>query len=152
MYVKVYFREHHAQNFYRFKKNPHHIKICYAFLTLSIILFKKYIGILKVFEMDESLYDEFGNYIGDSDDSDAEIESNSSDEDVSNSENEISEDEKEQEKESTSKAIVLHEDKQYHPSISQVFSPDVEVTIQHTDTQSLNVPLVKPTINKKIIV
>ncbi|GMM37148.1 U5 snRNP GTPase [Saccharomycopsis crataegensis] len=102
--------------------------------------------------MDESLYDEFGNYIGDANDSDAEIESNSSDEDVSNSENEISEDEKEQEKESTSKAIVLHEDKQYHPSISQVFSPDVEVTIQHTDTQSLNVPLVKPTINKKIIV
>lgn len=44
--------------------------------------------------------------------------------------------------------IVLHEDKQYYPSVSQVFGPEVEVTFHERDAQSLAEPIIAP-IEKK---
>lgn len=104
--------------------------------------------------MDENLYDEFGNYIGDVDDSDAESEVNVSTEIQDESDVEMEEDhqDKNQEQQEEQQAIVLHEDKKYHPTISQTFAPDVEVAIHTSDAQTLSEPLVKPVVAKKIIV
>lgn len=44
----------------------------------------------------------------------------------------------------SSYAVVLHEDKRYYPSASEVFGPDVEVTVQDEDTQALSEPIVAP--------
>lgn len=46
--------------------------------------------------------------------------------------------------EGPSNAVVLHEDKQYYPSASEVYGEDVETMVQEEDAQALNVPIVEP--------
>ncbi|GAB7364165.1 hypothetical protein MBLNU230_g4716t1 [Neophaeotheca triangularis] len=46
--------------------------------------------------------------------------------------------------EAASNAVVLHEDKQYYPTASQVYGPDVETLVQEEDTQTLAQPIVAP--------
>jgi U5 small nuclear ribonucleoprotein component len=50
-----------------------------------------------------------------------------------------------------SNAVVLHEDKQYYPSASDVYGPDVEILVQEEDTQSLAQPIIAPVVQKKFI-
>lgn len=46
--------------------------------------------------------------------------------------------------EGPSNAVVLHEDKQYYPSASEVYGEEVETLVQEEDTQPLSVPIVEP--------
>ncbi|SPO23817.1 probable ribosomal elongation factor EF-2 [Ustilago trichophora] len=46
--------------------------------------------------------------------------------------------------EGPSNAVVLHEDKQYYPSASEVYGEDVETMVQEEDAQPLSVPIVEP--------
>ncbi|KAK9371019.1 P-loop containing nucleoside triphosphate hydrolase protein [Lipomyces kononenkoae] len=116
--------------------------------------------------MDESLYDEFGNFIGDAYDSDAESQGQREQEEDQynehaylNEEDGYSEhegyDQKEQlmeiDNEPTT-AVVLHEDKQYYPTAEEVYGPDVEAIIQEEDTQPLSEPIIAPIKIKKIAV
>ncbi|KAJ7024393.1 Calreticulin family-domain-containing protein [Mycena alexandri] len=41
-------------------------------------------------------------------------------------------------------AVILHEDKQYYPSASDVYGPDVETMVQEEDAQPLTQPIVAP--------
>lgn len=53
---------------------------------------------------------------------------------------------------SNSNAVVLHEDKQYYKSASQVYGQDVETMVQEEDTQSLAQPIIAPVEQKKYTV
>lgn len=44
----------------------------------------------------------------------------------------------------THNAVVLHEDKQYYPSASEVYGPGVETMVQEEDAQPLSEPIVAP--------
>ncbi len=46
--------------------------------------------------------------------------------------------------EGPSNAVVLHEDKQYYPSASEVYGEEVETMVQEEDAQPLSVPIVEP--------
>ncbi|PWY99511.1 putative ribosomal elongation factor EF-2 [Testicularia cyperi] len=46
--------------------------------------------------------------------------------------------------ETASNAVVLHEDKTYYPSASEVYGEDVETLVQEEDAQPLSVPIVEP--------
>ncbi|KAL1739891.1 P-loop containing nucleoside triphosphate hydrolase protein [Schizophyllum fasciatum] len=102
-------------------------------------------------------YDEFGNYIGgdlDSDDEDEVMqeqqhqpaaaapaplegyEEDAMEQDDSGALMQIDE--------PTHNAVVLHEDKQYYPSASDVYGPDVETLVQEEDTQPLTEPIIAP--------
>jgi U5 small nuclear ribonucleoprotein component len=115
--------------------------------------------------MDDSLYDEFGNFIG-TVDSDAESQASQDDLDARADaylhDSDDEDDQAVQEEqlmqvdgidllqrpfltaETPTNAIILHEDKQYYPSADQVFGPDVEVLVQEEDTQPLTEPIVAP--------
>jgi U5 small nuclear ribonucleoprotein component len=129
--------------------------------------------------MDDDLYDEFGNYLGDEEideeeeeiqefaeptfdkqDDKAERESLDSDIDEEidtgmqmmrvqgniiktcfiNINNSI---------DHPNNEIVLHEDKKYYPTASEVYGEEVETLVQEEDTQPLSEPIVKPIVNKK---
>lgn len=49
----------------------------------------------------------------------------------------------------TSTAVILHEDKQYYPTASQMYGEDVETMVQEEDAQPLSVPIVAPVTQKK---
>ncbi|KAJ9069824.1 U5 small nuclear ribonucleoprotein component [Entomophthora muscae] len=106
--------------------------------------------------MDDSHYDEFGNYIG--------PELPSSDDEMSVSNGGIGMEDEEEEvfqplQQQTSlivlgdeikeNQIVLHEDKQYYPSAEEVYGKEVETMVQEEDTQPLTEPIVKPIKVKK---
>jgi 116 kDa U5 small nuclear ribonucleoprotein component len=101
----------------------------------------------------EDLYDEFGNYIG-------EAEDESVDEQPAQDGAQYLDDEEEaavgedlmEVDEGPSNAVVLHEDKQYYPSASQVYGADVETLVQEEDTQPLEQPIVAPIEVKKFTV
>lgn len=105
--------------------------------------------------MDDSLYDEFGNYIGpeiesdqDSDrdsDPDAEDTAAEPDDDAAQSDGEgpnngwlttISNDMENQ--------VVLAEDKKYYPTAEEVYGEDVETLVMDEDEQPLEQPIIKP--------
>eukprot|EP01116_Phalansterium_solitarium_P021320 TRINITY_DN6583_c0_g1_i3.p1 TRINITY_DN6583_c0_g1~~TRINITY_DN6583_c0_g1_i3.p1 ORF type:complete len:855 (+),score=281.52 TRINITY_DN6583_c0_g1_i3:219-2783(+) len=102
---------------------------------------------------DQSLYDEFGTYIG------PELESESEGEEeepqiASHDASPMDEDEGAEEDNSMAivesngtQAIVLHEDKKYYPSAEEVY-PDAETLVQEEDTQALTEPIIAP-IKKK---
>ena len=46
-------------------------------------------------------------------------------------------------------AVILHEDKQYYPSASDVYGPDVETLVHEEDTQPLTEPIVAPVKMRK---
>jgi U5 small nuclear ribonucleoprotein component len=46
--------------------------------------------------------------------------------------------------EPTHNAVVLHEDKQYYPSASEVYGEGVETLVQEEDAQPLTEPIIAP--------
>jgi U5 small nuclear ribonucleoprotein component len=109
----------------------------------------------------DDLYDEFGNFIGEaSDDDDAQstgVAAAAAADAYVLDEAAISDDEAAAQQlmevdEGPSNAVILHEDKQYYPSASDVYGPDVEVLVQEEDTQSLAVPIIAPVVKKKFTI
>ncbi|ETL92310.1 hypothetical protein L917_09362, partial [Phytophthora nicotianae] len=108
--------------------------------------------------MEESLYDEFGNYIG------PELHS-SEDESSSGSESDAASDhESEPEVDDAGRqvdalalhndednAIVLHEDKQYYPDASDVYG-DAETLVMEEDAQPIEKPIIEPVKTKSFSV
>ncbi|KAI0050624.1 Calreticulin-domain-containing protein [Auriscalpium vulgare] len=99
-------------------------------------------------------YDEFGNYIGadiESDDEDVAVQEDFGrapqqqplegfeDEPMGDTEGALMEVD-----EPVHNAVVLHEDKQYYPSASDVYGADVETLVQEEDAQPLTEPIVAP--------
>ncbi|KAF9524095.1 Calreticulin family-domain-containing protein [Crepidotus variabilis] len=110
-------------------------------------------------------YDEFGNYIGadlDSDDEEEEVpqqqfqRGTGSAAPLEGYEDEPMEDVEEtalmQIDEPSSRAVVLHEDKQYYPSASEVYGPGVETLVQEEDAQPLSEPIIAPVKLRKWMV
>ncbi|KAG0742649.1 hypothetical protein G6F57_010562 [Rhizopus arrhizus] len=103
--------------------------------------------------MDDSLYDEFGNYLGpDLEDEDEDLEMQEEEQEA-----EPAYEEEEPEKESRVEEsalmqiddippnqIVLHEDKKYYPSAEEVYGQEVETLVQEEDTQPLSEPIIAP--------
>ncbi|KAI7905398.1 P-loop containing nucleoside triphosphate hydrolase protein [Cokeromyces recurvatus] len=101
--------------------------------------------------MDDSLYDEFGNYLGpelDEEDEDLELEEEEEQQqqyDDEEEENEAMEETSEMQlEEIPANQIVLHEDKKYYPSAEEVYGQDVETMVQEEDTQPLSEPIIAP--------
>ncbi|KAI8986479.1 P-loop containing nucleoside triphosphate hydrolase protein [Pilobolus umbonatus] len=96
--------------------------------------------------MDDSLYDEFGNYLGPdlNEDEDVELEEEE--------EREVDMEEDEEQEESSlmqlddipTNQIVLHEDKKYYPSAEEVYGQEVETLVEEEDTQPLSEPIIAP--------
>ncbi|KAK9464868.1 P-loop containing nucleoside triphosphate hydrolase protein [Lipomyces arxii] len=112
--------------------------------------------------MDDNLYDEFGNYIGEDAREQSDTHSDKSspspeeynaknyfDADDSDAESETLDDQLMQVDNEPSNAVVLHEDKQYYPSASDVYGPDVEIMVQEEDTQPISQPIIAPIKVKK---
>eukprot|EP01112_Ceratiomyxa_fruticulosa_P017874 TRINITY_DN5640_c0_g2_i1.p1 TRINITY_DN5640_c0_g2~~TRINITY_DN5640_c0_g2_i1.p1 ORF type:complete len:984 (-),score=223.83 TRINITY_DN5640_c0_g2_i1:93-3044(-) len=98
--------------------------------------------------MSLNLYDEFGNYIGpdiEEEDEDQVVIEDRDEEEADEDADQM--DTKEGEEDTplapTTRAIVLHEDKQYYPDASEVY-PDAETLVQEEDTQPLSVPIIAP--------
>lgn len=102
------------------------------------------------------LYDEFGNFIGEPEESEedesgafegAQYLDDDEEEGADGAQEVMDVDD-----EGPSNAVVLHEDKQYYPSASQIYGPDVETLVQEEDTQTLQQPIVQPVEHKKFTV
>ncbi|RLN92660.1 hypothetical protein BBJ28_00015773, partial [Nothophytophthora sp. Chile5] len=108
--------------------------------------------------MEESLYDEFGNYIGPdlrSSDEDASSSSESEEEapsDVEDERSDGSDDRLGRDVDALAlqdahledeNAIVLHEDKKYYPDASEVFG-DAETLVMEEDAQAIETPIIEP--------
>ncbi|KAL9680439.1 hypothetical protein QQ045_018318 [Rhodiola kirilowii] len=115
--------------------------------------------------LDDSLYDEFGNYIG------PEIESDRESDGEEDEEMEDKRAEEEEEDEAASDGedardrangwitasndidvdneIVLAEDKKYYPTAEEVYGEDVETLVMDEDDQPLEMPIIKPVKNLK---
>ncbi len=113
--------------------------------------------------MDPDYYDEFGNYIG------PELESDESEEDQDDDRDDAvggdAGDDPDDDGdaagengalveagdggEGASTAVVLHEDKKYYPSASEVFGPEVETLVEEEDAQPLTQPIVEPVKKNK---
>ncbi|KAF2729117.1 P-loop containing nucleoside triphosphate hydrolase protein [Polyplosphaeria fusca] len=107
----------------------------------------------------DDLYDEFGNFIGDAaEDDDAQTASEGADAYVddqpeADTDADAGHDQQLMEiDDGPSNAVILHEDKQYYPSASDVYGPGVEVIVQEEDTQGLDQPIVAPVVQKKFTV
>ncbi|KAJ1671402.1 hypothetical protein EV182_007651, partial [Spiromyces aspiralis] len=110
--------------------------------------------------MDDSNYDEFGNYLGpDIPSSDEEVDH------IYESGSEVSEAASQSEREERferrpdemavdvpQNQVILHEDKKYYPDAEEVFGPDVETVVQEEDTQLLTEPLVAPTKERQYLI
>ncbi|WPH02558.1 pre-mrna-splicing factor cwf10 [Acrodontium crateriforme] len=105
----------------------------------------------------DDLYDEFGNYIGEADEDSQPDDQQGAFDGAQYLDNDDEDQEPAQElmevdDEAPSNAVVLHEDKQYYPSASQIYGPDVETLVQEEDTQTLQQPIVQPIEHKKFTV
>ncbi|XP_044464193.1 110 kDa U5 small nuclear ribonucleoprotein component CLO [Mangifera indica] len=109
--------------------------------------------------MDDSLYDEFGNYIGPEIESDQESDAEEEDEDLPDK---AAEDEPMSDGEGAANGwitaandvdmdnqIVLAEDKKYYPTAEEVYGEDVETLVMDEDEQPLEQPIIKPVRNIK---
>ncbi|KAH7123647.1 P-loop containing nucleoside triphosphate hydrolase protein [Dendryphion nanum] len=105
----------------------------------------------------DDLYDEFGNFIGEAE-SDDDVQSTNDAADAYVLDDDAAEEEGATEQqlmdvdEGPSNAVILHEDKQYYPSASDVYGPGVEVLVQEEDTQSLAQPIIAPVVQKKFTI
>uniref|UniRef100_A0A7I4CYW6 SNU114 homolog n=1 Tax=Physcomitrium patens TaxID=3218 RepID=A0A7I4CYW6_PHYPA len=107
--------------------------------------------------MDESLYDEFGNYIGPELDSDEEGSEQEEEEDEQRGlenghddgflENGVDDDR--DDAMDTEGAVVLAEDKKYYPTAMEVYGEGVETLVMDEDAQPLEEPIIKPINLKK---
>ncbi|KAI9073863.1 hypothetical protein K1719_044177 [Acacia pycnantha] len=112
--------------------------------------------------MDDSLYDEFGNYIGPEIESDQESDREDEDEELPDR---PPEDEAASDGEVAPGAtngwittsndidmdnqVVLAEDKKYYPTAEEVYGEDVETLVMDEDEQPLEQPIIKPVRNIK---
>jgi U5 small nuclear ribonucleoprotein component len=111
--------------------------------------------------MDDSLYDEFGNYIGPEIESDQESDREEEDEEV---QDEAMEDDNTDHEDAPGGSngwitvgndvdmenqIVLAEDKKYYPTAEEVYGEDVETLVMDEDEQPLEQPIIKPVRNIK---
>ena len=109
--------------------------------------------------MDESNYDEFGNYIGpdvDSEDDLIEDDNNEeedgdwgrrrrgdgADEEMRGNDEDEDEENDEEEPTTTNAIVVLAEDKKYYPSSKEVYGEDTETLVETEDAQALEVPII----------
>ncbi|KAI9695648.1 MAG: hypothetical protein M1820_008495 [Bogoriella megaspora] len=104
-------------------------------------------------------YDDFGNYVGEVEDSEDEIQlSDVGDAPYTGRAEEEEEDAEVNDEqlmeidEAPSTAVVLHEDKQYYPTAQETYGRDVETMVQEEDTQPLTQPIVEPVVQKKFSV
>jgi 116 kDa U5 small nuclear ribonucleoprotein component len=105
--------------------------------------------------MEDDLYDEFGNYIGE------EVSEEEEDAGYQAADAYLQDDEPEDAEpeqalmevdDGPSNAVILHEDKQYYPTAQQVYGRDVETMVQEEDAQALSQPIVAPVMVKKFSV
>ncbi|PWA91882.1 hypothetical protein CTI12_AA058850 [Artemisia annua] len=96
--------------------------------------------------MDDSLYDEFGNYIG------PEIESDVDDEDLPEIDRVESDDEENAVAVNVDmdNQIVVAEDKKYYPTAEEVYGEEVETLVMDEDEQSLEMPIINKPVQKDI--
>ena len=108
--------------------------------------------------MDDSLYDEFGNYIGPEIESDEDSEAEDAIDEDEKSEGRAPSDEEEpngwlvandEMDEGVGAQIVLAEDKKYYPTAEEVFGEGVEALVMDEDAQPLEQPIIKPVRNVK---
>ncbi|CAK9152023.1 unnamed protein product [Ilex paraguariensis] len=112
--------------------------------------------------MDDSLYDEFGNYIGPEIESDQESDRDEEDEDLPDkTEDEVAASDGDQEHGASNgwmttmddvdmdNQIVLAEDKKYYPTAEEVYGEEVETLVMDEDEQPLEQPIIKPVKNLK---
>lgn len=120
--------------------------------------------------MDDTLYDEFGNYIGpeiDSDEQDSEIEEDEEEVDEEDHHPRLQEGRREQgdgdngwlgdaaelvgpeEDMDVDTGIVLAEDRKYYPTALEVYGENVETLVMDEDAQPLEEPIIKPVKRKK---
>ncbi|KAK4149125.1 Pre-mRNA-splicing factor cwf10 [Chaetomidium leptoderma] len=106
--------------------------------------------------MDDDLYDEFGNFIGE--DVEASEEESQHGVDVGNyayddypeaAAEAPAEEQMDLDDEGPSNAVILHEDKQYYPTAAQVYGEGVETMVQEEDAQPLTQPIIAPVEQKK---
>lgn len=106
--------------------------------------------------MDDSLYDEFGNYIGPEIESDRESDGEEEDEDIPDktTEEAMASDGEDEAGPSNGwittsndvdmdNQIVLAEDKKYYPTAEEVYGEDVETLVMDEDEQPLEQPIIK---------
>ncbi|KAG8527110.1 uncharacterized protein KY384_008539 [Bacidia gigantensis] len=103
----------------------------------------------------DDLYDEFGNFIGEPEESEEEDGARPTgdtylDEDDEDDEDGVPDDQAlmEIDEDGPSNAVVLHEDKQYYPTAQQVYGPGVETRVEEEDTQPLTQPIIAPVVQK----
>jgi U5 small nuclear ribonucleoprotein component len=106
--------------------------------------------------MDDDLYDEFGNFIGE--DVEASEEESEHGVDVGNfaygeypeaAQEAPTEEQMDVDDEGPSNAVILHEDKQYYPTAAQVYGEGVETLVEEEDAQPLTQPIIAPVEQKK---
>ncbi|CAA6670724.1 unnamed protein product [Spirodela intermedia] len=113
--------------------------------------------------MDDSLYDEFGNYIGPDIESDQESDGEGAIEEDEKSVGEAPSDEEdaegghgpngwlmageEMDADAVGSQIVLAEDKKYYPTAEEVYGEGVETLVMDEDAQPLEQPIIKPVRN-----
>lgn len=97
--------------------------------------------------MDDSLYDEFGNYIGPEVEQSEEPQYEEQEEDQEMYNNDIPDTSLEEP--SLRRQVVLHENKEYYPSAEVVYGKEVEALVQEEDTQPLSEPILAPPKIKK---
>ncbi|PVH76412.1 116 kda u5 small nuclear ribonucleo protein-like protein component [Cadophora sp. DSE1049] len=107
----------------------------------------------------DDLYDEFGNFIGEAEESEDDSQHGVDagayvyDEDYPEEEPEVTGQElMEVDDEGPSNAVILHEDKQYYPTAQQVYGEDVETMVQEEDAQPLTQPIIAPVEQKKFTI
>ncbi|MCJ1425713.1 hypothetical protein MMC29_003613 [Sticta canariensis] len=106
----------------------------------------------------DDLYDEFGNFIGEAEDSEEESNHGANGPhayDLDDEEEEAPANDQqlmELDEDGPSNAVVLHEDKQYYPTAQQVYGPGVETLVQEEDAQPLSQPIIAPIQNKKFAI
>lgn len=111
--------------------------------------------------MDDSLYDEFGNYIGPEIESDQESDKDEDEDlpDRNEDEDAASDGERDpgasngwlatMEDVDMDNQVVLAEDKKYYPTAEEVYGEEVETLVMDEDEQPLEQPIVKPVKNLK---
>ncbi|KAI9842376.1 MAG: hypothetical protein M1837_007296 [Sclerophora amabilis] len=107
----------------------------------------------------DDLYDEFGNFIGEAEESEEESQHGAADADAYINDEELESNAEindqqlmELDDEGPSNAVILHEDKQYYPTAQQVYGADVETMVQEEDAQPLTQPIIAPVVKKKFTV
>lgn len=118
------------------------------------------IPFIRHFAIMDDLYDEFGNFIGEPEEDSQEDEQPGAyqgaqyldDDEEEDAQAAAGQELMEIDEDGPSNAVVLHEDKQYYPSASQIYGADVETLVQEEDTQTLQQPIVAPIEHKKFTV